>query len=259
MQEKRKQLRFESNGMLSSIINNIVKKNIEEKKLSYDGYQAVRTRSNTARRELEDDLRSSSAQKLQEYFTEIIKNSNIVIKVAGTGSIYGRSNYPKDVYLKPVSIELNDINYNYGREPLDRNKLRMICTSSAFRMVYNEIIISDNDMITLAPESYNGDVVSGTELEIFNLLRPGYICFNELKFIIEGLESSLKRKEDEVTNIKTKIENNKYIYDFMKVNNINYDKSSTIKSKILLEMIKNEDNNDDIILTNLNEIIDLSL
>jgi len=251
-------INFENEGLISSLINTILYDATDELGLSYDEYQATRSRSNTARREIEGVVDNFSRKKITEYFNTLIKDPNLFLKVNNGSSSYGH-NYPRDTYMKPISISVEDLQLNRSRHKVDRSKLSVLTLSITLRVVYNSLILNEiENLITLNEENYNGNMIRGNEIDIFSLARPGYIYNSKLESDIKELKNALHMKHSEAKNLEEKIDNANYILDFMNKHNIKYEKISAIKSKMLLEIIKGEEN-DEIVLTNLNEIIDLTL
>lgn len=101
----------------------------------------------------------------------------------------------------------------------------------------------------------------------FNMLGiKSYIMSDSRLFNIKILEKNLREKIvekeakiKELDILNSSIENYNWIIEYMNANKITKESKSLIKSKMILDSIKSSDMNDDVMLTNISELFELTV
>lgn len=209
-----------------------------------------------------------SRNLLNRIRSRIISNSNILCNEALSILISSEelilqiktdnTNIQRRSYIKPLSFN-EDINFNldirssansYSVKPHMNSSLTMVCN-----------LIEENDSIINIIQSgiYSGNVRLN-ELLVLEVNYPSGVNIGRLKNSLKQVEISIEQQEKELSILQDKKESLKYVIDFMNENKIKSESESVLKSKMILETLNpdnDEDKDEPAMITQFNDIIAL--
>lgn len=227
-----------------------------------DEFRTIQNGSSRQYREYIDNLNSIGRTEITTLLNELINTYNIVFNYGSRNKVLkGTSTLNSD--SKPILnffkiIDFNFVEFHISVEQNRDNELYFKLVESAISGSINkgkfkdEILIISDTTDTISPRYI-------TDFEMITLVLKDQINIKTLQKNLGSIDKNIKDSEKNLEDLKEKRSDIKYVMDFMKSNKLTTEFVSTIKSKLILEKIKENDSEENELLTNFSEIISLDL
>lgn len=266
MKEQKYPINFKYKKKLSEYLEEIVSNKLKKDRFvisNYDSGAAIFPDLN------ESSLGVSNYDILREEVYDIIGNE--VQKLLNTDYKFyitrlrggGTTSYPKFTILDPISISITSYDFNTRTRTDDSNLLKISLGGVRIAFTYNSLKYNESKNIYQVDKSgITGNNIYIRDVELITENREGNIYTDEIELSIEKQKKEIDMVEKKLNQLKSKLSNKKYIANYLKKNKISVIETSLLKTKLIVDAIKSNEkdsDNEESLITNINEIIELEL